>query len=405
MKLFKSLGALFRKNDSAVKDIEKASQIFGVDFSDLLRQGMSSTRAMQLVTVFSCVRVLSESVGMLPFKLYRQDGRNKTEAVDHPLYRVLTMAPNSYMTAQEFWELLVACLCLRGNFYAYKVTLYGDVQELLPLDPGIVQPVLNDDWTVEYKVSFKTGMQTLGQDKIWHVRLLTLDGLNGLNPVAYARRTLRLAASTEEHGEKLFDNGAITSGVLETDETLEEGSFERLKKQFNEEHVGLENVHKPLILEAGLKWKPISLNLEDSQFLETRKFQRDEICALFRVPGYLAGSMEKMTLNNIEHLGMSFVNTSLVPIFTRVESRVRVGLLKPDDQATHYGKFNAGGLMRGDVKGRYESYAKGINWGILSPNDCRDLEDMDPREGGDVYLTPLNMTAQPESSNENKAVA
>lgn len=357
-------------------------------------------RAMQLATVFTCVRVLAESMGMLPCRLYRREGKKKIPAEEHKLHDLLYVAPNDFMTAQEFWELLMVCLCLRGNFYAYKVYALGQVVELLPIDPSTVTPKLKDDWTVEYHVSFKDGVRVLTQDEIWHVRLFTLDGLNGLNPVAYARKCFSLGLDLEAHASNLFKNGAVTSGVLETEESLTDDAFNRLKTEFTENHTGLANVYRPLILEKGLKWKPTALNFEDSQFLETRNFQKNEICGLYRVPPHLAAMMEKMTLNNIEHMGMSFVNYSLVPYMTRVESRIKVGLIKPDERKKYYAKFNAGALLRGDLKSRYESYGKGIQWGFLSPNDVRELEDMDPRDGGDVYLTPMNMTTDPEEGKD-----
>ncbi|MNJ53502.1 Phage portal protein [compost metagenome] len=273
--------------------------------------------------------------------------------------------------------------------------------ELLPLNPDIVQPKLKDDWTVEYKVNFKSGPRTLTQKEIWHVRLFTLDGLNGLNPIAYARQALGLGQAMDAHAAKLFTNGAVASGVLSTSEQLTDAAFDRLKTQFQGEHMGVANAYKPMILEMGLDWKPISLNAQDSQFIESKKLTESQICGLYRVPPHLVASMEKMTLNNIEHMGMSFVNYSLVPIITRIEHRIQVGLLNEKDRLTHYAKFNAGALMRGDLNGRYNSYGKGIQWGILSPNDCRELEDENPREGGDIYLTPMNMTTKPEGGNSD----
>lgn len=374
-------------------------RIFGAEYVTG-SEPVTPLRAMQLATVFTCVRVLAESMGMLPCRLYRREGKKKVPAEEHKLHDLLYVAPNDFMTAQEFWELLMVCLCLRGNFYAYKIYALGQVVELLPIDPSTVTPKLKDDWTVEYHVSFKDGVRVLTQDEIWHVRLFTLDGLNGLNPVAYARKCFSLGLDLEAHASNLFKNGAVTSGVLETDEELTDGAFNRLKTEFTENHTGLTNVYKPMILEKGLKWKPTALNLEDSQFLETRNFQKNEICGLYRVPPHLAAMMEKMTLNNIEHMGMSFVNYSLVPYMTRIESRIKVGLIKPDERKKYYAKFNAGALLRGDLKSRYESYGKGIQWGFLSPNDVRELEDMDPRDGGDVYLTPMNMTTDPEEGKD-----
>lgn len=400
MSMLLGLKRLLTGKSDVIDTPEKLAAALGSGYQTVTGRTVSTNRAMQMTTVFACVRVLSESVGMLPCRLMKESGRNRDVATSHRLHRLLNVAPNSYMTAQEFWELLVACLCLRGNFYAYKVWALGNVVELLPIDPSRVTPKLNDDWTVTYEVAFKDGRkETLTQDDIWHVRLFTLDGVLGLNPIAYGRQAISLGLDTEEHGSRLFSNGAVTTGVLATDQQLTDTAFTRLKEQFAGEHMGVANAYKPMILEMGLNWKPISLNAEDSQFLETRKMQRDEICALFRVPPHLVANLEKATFNNVENLGLSFVNYSLIPYLTRIEQRIKVGLLNEKDQATHYAKFNAGALLRGDLKGRYESYSKGIQWGILSPNDCRDLEDMNPRDGGDLYLTPLNMTTKPEEAN------
>lgn len=385
---------------------QKLAEALGSGYETVTGQRVSTTRAMQMTTVFACVRVLAESVGMLPCRLVKESGRERETASNHRVNRLINIAPNGYMTAQEFWELLMVCLCLRGNFYAYKVWVLGNVVELLPIDPGCVTPKLGDDWTVTYEVTFRDGTRrTLTQDDIWHVRLFTTDGLTGLNPIAYARQAIALGLSTEEHGSRLFTNGAVTSGVLRTEQQLTDQAFDRLKEQFHGEHMGVANAYKPMVLEMGLDWKPISLNSEDSQFLETRKMQRDEICAIFRVPPHLVASLEKATFNNVENLGLAFVNYSLVPYLTRIEHRIRIGLLNEKDQANHYAKFNAGALLRGDLKGRYESYGKGIQWGILSSNDCRELEDLNPRAGGDVYLTPLNMTTNPEAGTDEDKTA
>lgn len=384
---------------STINTPDKLAQAIGYGLDTYTGKSVTSQKSMQLTTVFGCVRVLSESVGMLPCKLYEQKGNTRTSATDHKVFPLLTTAPNDYMTAQEFWELLILCLCLRGNFYAYKVMALGEVVELLPIDPSAVKPKLVDHKPV-YEITWaNSNKEELSQNEIWHVRTLTFDGLTGLNPIAYAREAISLGLATEEHGARLFGNGAVTSGVLRTETQLSDAAFDRLKEQFHDNHEGLANAHKPMILEMGLDWKPISLNMEDSQFLETRKFQRDEICAIYRVPPHLVANLDKASFNNIEHLGLSFVNYALVPYLTRIESRINVGLLKKGDRGKFYAKFNAGALLRGDLKSRYESYGQGINWGILSPNDARELEDMNPRDGGDLYLTPLNMTTKPEAAN------
>jgi len=397
---------LFNRKSADVLDTpEKIADAIGYGYDTYTGRGVTSQRAMQVSTVFGCVRVLSESVGMLPCKLYEQvDGLRKSSS-DHKLYKILTTAPNNYMTAQEFWELLIACLCLRGNFYAYKVTSFGDIHELLPIDPSAVTAKLVD-YKAVYEVTWKDGSkEVLDQSKIWHVRTLTLDGLNGLNPIAYAREAISLSLATEEHGARLFKNGAVTSGVLSTEQKLSDDAFNRLSDQFQKNHEGLTNAHKPMVLEMGLDWKPISLNQEDSQFLETRKFQRDEICAIYRVPPHLVANLDKASFNNIENLGLGFVNYSLIPYLTRIESRINIGLVQEKERGQYYAKFNTGALLRGDLQSRYESYGTGINWGILSPNDCRELEDLNPRVGGDIYLTPLNMTTNMDKDNENQTTS
>ena len=188
--------------------------------------------------------------------------------------------------------------------------------------------------------------------------------------------------------------------MLRTEQTLSDQAYERLKKDFEERHTGLGNAHRPMILEMGLDWKSMALNAEDSQFLETRKFQLEEICRLFRVPLHMVQNTDRATFNNIEELGLGFINYSLVPYLTRIEQRINTGLVRKSKQGVYYAKFNAGALLRGDMKSRFEAYATGINWGIYSPNDCRDLEDMNPRPGGDVYLTPMNMTTKPSDGSK-----
>ncbi|TBM32046.1 phage portal protein [Hafnia paralvei] len=394
---------MFQKSGDKAMTPQALSELIGISYDTYVGKRVSPQLAMQLTAVFGCVRVLAESVGMLPCSLYEQLDRGSKKAIKERLYKLLSVKPNGYMTPQEFWELLIACLCLRGNFFAYKVMALGEVVELLPLDPGSVVAKLNSQWEPVYQVTFPDGSSdTLSQKEIWHVRIFTLDGLNGLSPIAYARQAIGLGMATEEHGSRLFSNGAVTSGVLETDQTLSDEAFNRLKGDFEDRHQGLANAHKPMILEMGLKWNQISLSAEDAQFLETRKFQLEEICRIFRVPMHLVQNTDHATFNNIENLGIGFINYSLVPYLTRIEQRINLGLVKASKQGQLYAKFNVGALLRGDMKSRFEAYATAINWGMYSPNDCLELEDRNPRPGGDVYLTPMNMTTKPTDSAKPK---
>lgn len=395
---------LFKKTDSTpITTPAELAELAGLTYDTYTGRQVSGLRAMRLTAVFGCVRVLSESIGMLPCNLYKMTESGKEKATKSRLFKLLALQPNGYMTPQEFWELLTLCLCLRGNFYAYKVKALDEVVELLPLDPGNVQPELDNQWNPVYRVTFPDGSyDVLGQEDIWHVRILTLDGLTGLNPIAYARQAIALGLATEEHGSRLFSNGAVTSGVLQTEQSLTDPAYDRLRRDFQERHMGLGNAWRPMILEAGLQWKSMALNAEDSQFLETRKYQLEEICRLYRVPMHLVQNTDHATFNNIENLGIGFINYSLVPYLTRIEQRINTGLVRTSQQGVYYAKFNAGALLRGDMKSRFEAYATGINWGIYSPNDCRELEDLNPRPGGGVYLTPMNMTTQPSAGTTQK---
>lgn len=398
MNLFK----FFKRKQNSINQQALADYI-GFSADTYTGRRVSPAMAMRLTAVFGCVRVLAESVGMLPCFLYQSTDSGRVKAPKEKLYSLLYTAPNDYMTPQEFWEYLIASLCLRGNFYAYKVKALGDVVELLPLLPDSVQPKLDENWNPVYQVTFPDGScDVLSQDEIWHVRTFTMDSLVGLSPISYARQAIGLGLATEEHGARLFGNGAVSSGVLQTDQVLTDEAYKRLKENFQEQHQGLSNAHKPMILEMGLKWNQISMSAEDAQFLETRKFQLEEICRIFRVPLHMLQNTDRATFSNIENLGMGFVNYSLVPYLTRIEQRINTGLVSKDKRGQFYAKFNVGALLRGDMKSRYESYATGINWGILSPNECRDLEERNPREGGDVYLTPMNMTTKPQDNNNAK---
>lgn len=398
MNLFK----FFKRKQNSISHQEPADYT-GFSFDTYTGRRVSPAMAMKLTAVFGCVRVLSESVGMLPCFLYQSTDSGRVKAPKEKLYSLLYTAPNDYMTPQEFWEYLIASLCLRGNFYAYKVKALGEIVELLPLLPDNVQPKLDENWNPVYQVTFPDGSRdVLSQDEIWHVRTFTMDSLVGLSPISYARQTIGLGLATEEHGARLFSNGAVSSGVLQTDQALTNEAYTRLKETFQEQHQGLSNAHKPMILEMGLKWNQISMSAEDAQFLETRKFQLEEICRIFRVPLHMLQNTDRATFSNIENLGMGFVNYSLVPYLTRIEQRINTGLVSKEKRGQFYAKFNVGALLRGDMKSRYESYATGINWGILSPNECRDLEERNPREGGDVYLTPMNMTTKPQDNDNVK---
>jgi HK97 family phage portal protein len=355
---------------------------------------VTPTRALQYAAVFSCVRVLAESVGQLPLQLYERRGREKVKAIDHPLYQLLHVAPNDHTTAQEFWEWVISCLALRGNAYAQIVRIRGGarVAELIPWQPGAVTP-RQDPQTLEvsYDVTLGGGQrETFPARDVLHIKLFPIGGIVGASPIAYARNAIGLAIATEQHGAGLFGNGASPGGVLYTDQVLGDGR-KLLQDAWNDAHRGSENAGKVAVLERGLKWQSISMPSTDAQWLEGRKYQRSEIAGIYRVPPHLIGDLERATFSNIEHQALDFVVHALMPYLTRIEQRISLQLLTPSERGRLYAKFSVGGLLRGDMNARAQFYTRMVQNGAMSPNEIRELEDMNPRDGGDVFLTPANM--------------
>jgi HK97 family phage portal protein len=358
---------------------------------------VTPTRAMQFGAVFACVRVLAESVGQLPVHLMRETGNQKTKAKDHPLFTLLHDAPNEFQTAQEWREWLVGCLCLRGNAYCQIIRLGGRVLELLPIHPDAVSIRRTAAGDLVYGVQQADGPVMLPASEMLHVKLFSVDGFMGASPVSYARDAIGLGIATEEHGAGLFARGAAPGGALQTDQILNEEVSERLRNSWEERHAGSTKSHRVAVLEAGLKWQAIGMSSLDAQWLESRKYQRSEIAGIYRVPPHLIGDLEHATFSNIEHQGLDFVVHALMPYLTRIEQRIALQLLTTEERKTYFAKFNVAGLLRGDMAARAQFYTQLVQNGALSPNEIRELEDMNPREGGDVYLTPSNMLIDGEA--------
>jgi HK97 family phage portal protein len=300
----------------------------------------------------------------------------------------------------------MACLTLRGNFYAIKNRIgRGDrrrIVELLPVHPRYVEVKQDERWRLSYKIRFPgKAAWEIAPENILHVRGLSLDGVTGLSPIGYMRESIGLSLAAEKHGARLFKNGARPGGVLTVPGKLSDEAFARLKEQWQESFAGA-NVHKTAVLEEGASWAQLGMSNEDAQFLETRKFQRSEIAGIFRVPAHMVNDLERATFSNIEHMSRSFVTYSLMPWLVRMEQALWRDLLTEDEKRQGlYFKHNADGLLRGDSKSRAESLKTMREWGVINANEWRELEDMNPREdeGGETYLEPLNMGGGENSEN------
>lgn len=377
-----------------------------VDFIGNSNSGVQvdELRSLQTSAVYACVKILAETVASLPLHLFKKGKGGKSEmAEQHPLFSCLYEMPNDEMTSFEFREMMMTSLLLWGNAYARKIRKNGHVTELWYLKPQLMT-VERDTQTgrIKYTYSDDITNQTYEYkpEQIFHIKGLSLDGVTGLSPISQAREAVGLSLATEEYGAKFFGNGARPGGVLEHPGILKDP--EKLRESWNKVYQGTRNSHKVAVLEEGMKYHTIGIAPEDAQFLETRKYQVNEICRIFRVPPHLVGDLERATFSNIEHQSIEFVQHTIRPWLVRWEQAISRSLLDEKERLLYFSRFNVDGLMRGDYKSRMEGYAIGRQNGWLSANDIRHLEDLPPipkEQGGDAYLVNGNMTAV---SKENK---
>ncbi|MDS1028932.1 phage portal protein [Bacillota bacterium LX-D] len=360
--------------------------------------------AMQMTAVYSCVRILSETLAGLPLHVYKyNDSGGKEKYLKHPLYKLLHDEPNPEMTSFAFRETLMSHLLLWGNAYAQIIrNAKGEVIALYPLMPNkmTVDRDANGRLFYLYQRSSED-VPSLGKDNqvylapadVLHIPGLGFDGLVGYSPIAMAKNAVGLAIATEEYGAKFFANGAAPGGVLEHPGTIKDP--QKVKESWNAAYQGSANSHRVAVLEEGMKYQPIGISPEQAQFLETRKFQINEIARIFRVPPHMLADLEKSSFSNIEQQSLEFVKYTLDPWVVRWEQSMCRALLSDSEKPTVFIKFNVDGLLRGDYASRMNGYATARQNGWMSANDIRELENLDriPAElGGDLYLINGAMT-------------
>lgn len=358
--------------------------------------------AMQMTAVYSCVRILAEAIAGLPLHLYHyKDDGGKEKAINHSLYHLLHDEPNSEMSSFVFRETLMTHLLLWGNAYAQIIRNgKGEVIALYPLMPSRMKVDRDENGHLFYQYNRsndeanakETETVILSPRDVLHIPGLGFDGVVGYSPIAMAKNAVGMAIACEEYGAKFFANGAAPSGVLEHPGTIKDPS--RVRDSWNATFGGSANSGKVAVLEEGMKYTPISINPQEAQFLETRKFQINEIARIFRVPPHMVGDLEKSSFSNIEQQSLEFVKYTLDPWVIRWEQSLIRALLSPEEKKQYFFKFNLEGLLRGDYQSRMSGYATARQNGWMSANDIRELENMDkiPAElGGDLYLINGNM--------------
>ncbi len=360
--------------------------------------------AMKAAAVYACNKVLSETIASLPLFVYhRLPAGGKEPVQDHPLSDILHYAPNDFQTSYEWREGYVSHLNFRGNSYQQKIMKAGRIRQLIPLNPANMQVVI-ENGKIIYRYKYEDGVEkSFNFDEIWHLKNLSIsttysggmpEGIIGLSPISVARETIGTALAADEYAGRYFSNNASIGLQLTHPGKLNDNAKEFLKSSLAE-YGKLENKFKSLILEEGMEAKVLGISNEDSQFLESRNFQVEDIARIFRVPSVLIGHPDTtMTYASAEQLFLSFVTHTIRPYCVRLEQSMNRWLLTEKERKEFFIEHVLAGLLRGDIKSRYEAYAIGRNWGFINVDEIRSLENMNPlpEEKGQVYLQPLNMT-------------
>lgn len=398
--------SLFGFGQARDKPVDKAADagysfLFGRTTSG---KPVNERTAMQTTAVYACVRILAEAVASLPLHVYEyQDDGGKKLVHEHPLYYLLHDEPNPEMTSFVFRETLMSHLLIWGNAYAQIIRDgAGRVLGLYPLLPDKMEVQRDDRGNIYYEYSrnsdenpmFKEyGNIKLKAEDVLHIPGLGFDGLIGYSPIAMAKNAVGMTLACEEYGASFFANGANPGGVLEHPGVLKDPS--KVRESWNSVYRGVNNAHKIAVLEEGMKYQQIGIPPEEAQFLETRKFQINEIARLYRIPPHMVGDLDKSSFSNIEQQSLEFVKYTLDPWVIRWEQSLQRSLLLPGEKGKYFIKLNVDGLLRGDYQSRMNGYAVGRQNGWFSANDIREMENMNPipdEEGGNLYLVNGAMT-------------
>ena len=357
---------------------------------------VSPDSALHLASVYACVRVLSETMASLPLVVYqrRADG-GKDKITDHWLYRLLANRPNRFQNPFEWREMLQGHLALRGNAYNQIITnAKGEVVELMPLHPDRIRLELLPSGEYRYRFTDRFGTESiLPRGEVWHLRGLSSDGLMGMSPIELARESLGMALAAQDYGARFFANDAKpTGGWIEFPGSFKDSEAKKVFRESYQQAQSGANRGKVLVLENGMKFHEVGVTNKDAQFLELRKFQITDVARLFRVPPHMIGDLDRATFSNIEQQSLEFVMHTMTPWAERWEASIESELLLEVDDIEV--EFDFANLMRGDAASRASYYQSGIQNGWLTRNEARIAENLNPLEGLDEPLRPLNMVEE-----------
>jgi HK97 family phage portal protein len=365
--------------------------LFGRESSSGVR--VSEATALNLSPYYCGVLMISGTVGSLPCNVYKRDGKKRDVWDQHPAHWLLHNEPNPEMTAMSLRQSWVMHAIARGNAYGEIVwDRRGQPAAIWPLLPHMTRPLRDDTGQLWYEVRpWDKEVRYLRPENVLHIPGLGYDGIMGYGLIQVARDAIGLHTSQDAYAAKYFQQGGNVSGVIEVPTVLQDAAFQRLKKEIAEKFSGLTNAHRIAILEAGMKFNALNPTHEQTQLVESRKFSVQEWARWLNMPPHKLKDMSEATFSNIEHQNIEWVVDTIRPWLVRFEQEFNRKLFFK--QTLFYTKHVVEGLLRGDLKARFDAYAVARNWGWMSADDVLELEDRNPLPGkqGQMYLVPANM--------------
>ncbi len=367
-------------------DFESSLNNFLLAGSDKSLSAVNPNTALTFSTVFACVRVIAESIATLPLFVYKRDGNNKIKAINHPLYSLLHDAPNNECTSVSFIESLITQILLVGNGFVEIVRdNFNIVKELHLIDSNKIRIFRDTNNTILFEYNSDGVLITLSKSQVMHIAGLGWNGIIGLSPISMMRKQITTGLHQDNFALDFFSNGVKKVPIISHPSRLNQDAKKNLKESFREAwEKGI------VVLEEGMKIDPITMNLSDAQFLESRRFSVEEICRIFRVPPHLIGDLSRSTNNNIEHQSIEFVTHTIRPWCVRIEKALNSYLLNHLEKKKYYIEFNLDGLLRGDTLTRQQANQIKLNNGVLTRNEWRrqeNLNEVEDEYGNDYFCS------------------
>ena len=363
---------------------------------------VNSESALSHAAVYACSKVLAESVASLPLELFLSSDTETKPLRFDSRYTLLNSEPSELYTSFDFRSAAMLHLCLHGNFYA-DIIRDGNRKptELRILNPANVLPGLDPEGRLWYKIADRS-LPVRPRDII-HIKGLSSDGLVGRSPIQIFKETIGLGIATTETQGSLWKNGMLTMGYLKHPAKMTADQVADIKENFKINHAGKDNAGKMPVLQGGMEYVPLTLKPSDAMFIETAKLSRQDICSIYRVPPHMIGDLERSTNNNIEHQSLEFVRDTLRPILKNWEQELNRKLLFDAEKPTKFFRFNVDALLRGDTKSRGEFFTRALgsvsNPAWMTPNEVREIDNLNPITGGDVLYTPtMNKSTGPDTT-------